>query len=325
MPLWQLPHSKTGDIRMLLEVINLVLPILITLLLGMAGRRHGWFGKDGIDAFKNIVSKVMLPLVLFNAMFTAEYSASALFTIIGCFLGMCLALAIGFAVSKALPQYGKYMPFMLSTCESGMLGYPLIAMIFGALGMQRFAMADLPHTVFFFVVAASLLQVTDGLKPSPGALAKSIFTALPFDGMLLGMILGLLGVDEALRLTPLWATYETAVSFITGPTTVLILLFLGYSLSFKKETLKPVIITSLLRLLVMGAVGALVAFVVFRFVPFDRVLLYAILLLFLLPPSYSIPVFSKLEGSEEYISTTISFSTLVTLLVFVVMAVLALS
>ncbi len=308
---------------MVLEVINLILPIALALFLGMIGRKRGWFGEEGINAFKNIVSKVMLPLVLFNAMFTADYAISALFTILGCFLGLCLALAIGFMISKAFPQYGKYMPFMISTCESGMIGYPLIAMLFGALGMQRFAMADLPQTVFFFVVAASLLQVADGLKPSGAALLKNIFTAPPFDGMLAGMILGLLGVDELLRQTAVWNSYETVVSFLTGPTTVLILIYLGYSLSFRKETLKPVVVTSLLRLLVMGATGALVAFLVFRFVPYDRVLLFSILLLFLLPPSFAVPVFSKLEGSEEYISTTISFSTVITLLIFIVMAVFA--
>lgn len=305
---------------MLLEVINLVLPIAAALGLGMLGRRLGWFGREGVDAFKNIVSKVMLPLVLFNAMFTADYSVSALFTVLGCFLGLCLALALGFWVSRLFPRYGKYMPFMLSTCESGMIGYPLIGMIFGAAGIRSFAMADLPQTVFFFVVAASLLQIADGLKPSPRGLFKSIFTAAPFVGMLLGMLGGLAGLDNLLSRTPLWSTYESGVSFLTAPTTVLILLFLGYSLSFRKETIGPVVVTALLRLGIMGGMGALTAYLVFLFVPFDRTLLFSILLLFLLPPSFAIPVFSKLRGSEEYISTTISFSTVVTLLLFIGMA-----
>ena len=308
---------------MFLQILNLILPIASALALGMIGRKRGWFSDEGINAFKNIVSKAMLPLVLFNAMFTAEYTASALFTVVGCFLGLCLALAVGFALRRVFPQLGKYMPFMISTCESGMIGYPLIAMLFGALGIQRFAMADLPQTVFFFVVAASLLQVADGLKPSASSLLKNIFTAPPFDGMLAGMILGLLNVDGAFSRTPLWETYTTLIEFLTGPTTVLILLFLGYSLSFKRDLLKSVALTALLRLLVMGAAGALTAFLVFRFVPCDRVLLFAILLLFLLPPSFAVPMFSRLEGSEEYVSTTISFSTVVTLLVFVVMAVFA--
>ena len=308
---------------MFLQIVNLILPIAAALTLGMAGRKRGWFGDEGINAFKNIVSKVMLPLVLFNAMLTAEYTASALFTVVGCFLGLCLALAIGFALRRVFPQYGKYMPFMISTCESGMIGYPLIAMLFGVLGVQRFAMVDLPQTVFFFVVAASLLQVADGLKPSAASLLRNIFTAPPFDGMLAGMILGLLNVDGLLSQTALWETYTTLIEFLTGPTTVLILLFLGYSLSFKRELLKAVAVTALLRLLVMGAVGALVKFMLFRFVPYDRILMFAVLLLFLLPPSFAVPMFSRLEGSEEYIATTISFCTVVTLLLFIVMAVFA--
>jgi predicted permease len=310
---------------MFLQIVNLILPIAVSLALGMIGRQRGWFGTEGINAFKNIVCKVMLPLVLFNAMFTAEYSVSALFTVAGCFLGLCLALAIGFGLRRVFPQFGKYMPFMISTCESGMIGYPLIAMLFGTLGMQRFAMADLPQTVFFFTIAASLLQVEDGLKPSASSLLKNIFTAPPFVGMLCGMIPGLLNLDARFSQTALWETYTSLIDFLTGPTTVLILLFLGYSLSFRKELLKPVAVTSLLRFLVMGTVGALVAFIVFRFVPYDRVLLFSILLLFLLPPSFAVPMFSKLEGYEEYISTTISFCTIITLLIFIVMAAITLA
>ena len=138
------------------------------------------------------------------------------------------------------------------------------------------------------------------------------------------MILGLAGVDELLSGAPVWSTYTAVVEFISAPTTVLVLLFLGYSLSVRRDLMRPVVTTALLRLAVTGAVSALVAFVVFRFVPFDRVLLFSILLVYLLPPSFAIPVFSKLEaGDEEYVSTTISFSTLVSLLVFVVMAVFA--
>ena len=89
--------------------------------------------------------------------------------------------------------------------------------------------------------------------------------------------------------------------------------------------LKPVAVTALLRLAIMGAMGAGVSAFVFSLVPYDRTLLFSILLLFFLPPSFAIPVFSKLEGSEEYVSTTISFSTILTLLIFVVMAIVSLS
>lgn len=310
---------------MLIEVVNLILPIAIALALGVAGRSLGWFDQSGINAFKNIVSNAMLPLVLFNAMLTAEYSLSSLVTVLSCFVGLCLALALGFLVGKAFPQYGKYMPMLMSSSKSGMLGYPLIGLLFGSLGMQSFAMADLPQTVFFFVVIASLLRIKDGLKPSASSLIKSIFSAPPFVGMLMGMMGGLLGLDELLRPYALWETYETVVEFITGPTTVLILLFLGYSLSLRKDMLKPVAVTALLRLAVMGAMGAGVSAFVFSLVPYDRTLLFSILLLFFLPPSFAIPVFSKLEGSEEYVSTTISFSTILTLLIFVVMAIVSLS
>lgn len=310
---------------MFFEVLNLILPIAAALALGALGRVRGRLTAEGAGAFKDIVSNVMLPLVLFNAMFTAEYSLSSLVTILSVFLGLCLALALGFLISRAFPNGSRYMPVLFSSSESGMLGYPLIALLFGDLGMQRFAMADLPQTVFFFVIVASILRIKDGMKPSAFSLIKSIFSAAPFDGMMLGMILGLLGVDELLRPSAVWGTYESVISFITGPTTVLILVYLGHSITLRRDILKPVAVTACLRFLVMGAVGALVCFVVFSIVPYDKTLLFSILLLFMLPPSFAIPVFSKLEGSKEYVSTTISFSTILCLLAFVIMAVFSLT
>ena len=309
---------------MALTVLNIILPIAIVLALGVVSRRQGWISASGVDALKNIVGKITLPVILFNAMLTASYSLSSVVTIVAVFLGFVLALLAGLLLSKAFPRCGKYFPYLITTAESGMIGYPFIALLFGAAGQSAFAMADLPQTVFFFGVAATGLRIADGEKPSVQSVVKGLFSAPPFVGMLLGMILGLAGVDELLGAAPVWSTYAAVVEFISAPTTVLVLLFLGYSLSFRRDLMRSVVTTALLRLAVTGAVSALVAFVVFRFVPFDRVLLFSILLVYLLPPSFAIPVFSRLEESDEaYVSTTISFSTLVSLLVFVVMAVFA--
>ncbi len=308
-----------------LVILELLLPIAIVLALGVVSRRYGWISEQGVSALKTIVGKITLPIILFNAMFTAEYSVSSAVTVAAVFLGFVLALGAGRALSRLFPQYGKHFPLLITTCESGLLGYPLIALLFGAAGQQAFAMADLPHTVFFFSVALSCLRVIDGQKTSAGEIVRGIFSAPPFDGMLLGMILGLAGADTLLARSPVWSLYTTTVDFITAPTTVLVLLFLGYSLSFRREVMRQVAVTALLRLAVMGAVAALCAFAVFRIVPFDRVQLFAIILVFLLPPSFSIPIFSELRGSEEYVSTTISFSTLVTLACFAVMAIFAIA
>ena len=67
----------------------------------------------------------------------------------------------------------------------------------------------------------------------------------------------------------------------------------------------------------MAILCAVSCLIIFRFIPYSKETMVALILAFSLPGSYAIPMFGKFEGHRDYVSTTISFSTLVTLLVFV--------
>ena len=66
-----------------------------------------------------------------------------------------------------------------------------------------------------------------------------------------------------------------------------------------------------------SAFCAVSCLIIFRFIPYSKETMVALILAFSLPGSYAIPMFGKFEGHRDYVSTSISFSTLVTLLVFV--------
>ena len=61
---------------MALSVLEMVLPIVLLLGLGTLCRQRRLLTPDGLAGVKSVVSGICLPVVLFNAFFTAHYSLS---------------------------------------------------------------------------------------------------------------------------------------------------------------------------------------------------------------------------------------------------------
>lgn len=310
---------------MALSIVQMVLPVLLVIALGYVCKQKNWFDEKGLAGLKAVVSKITLPVVLFNAFFTADYSGATLLTFVVVFVSLGAALAIGFLARKINPKYGKFMPFLMTGFEGGMLGYALFGLLYGADRTHVFAMADIGQTMFAYTVFLSALKVVNGQKPSAKAVVTNMLTNPASVGMLLGIVLGALGVGKWVLASAAGELVSSLIGFITAPTSVLILLIVGYELSFSRPLMKPVMTTALLRLAVMGALCCVCALIIFAVVPFDKELLVALMLGFSLPAPFIIPLFADVSGHGEYISTTLSVSTLLSILAFIGIAVYTLA
>ena len=83
---------------MALSVLEMVLPIVLLLGLGTLCRQRRLLTPDGLAGVKSVVSGICLPVVLFNAFFTAHYSLSVLLVFCAVYLGFGAALLLGFAL-----------------------------------------------------------------------------------------------------------------------------------------------------------------------------------------------------------------------------------
>lgn len=311
---------------MLENILKLILPIIAMLLIGMGARKWNWFSSEGAQAFRKIVGNVMLPAVLLDAFIFADYSADILVLGGMTLVWMLLALGLGFPARKLMKTHGKYLPFLVTADEVGMLGYSLIGLLFSTAGVASMAMCDLGHTFFVFAIAVPLLQAYSGQKASVKSILESILHSYPLMAMLAGIILGLSGLGRVINANPAVGTvYHAMIDMISGPTTALILISLGYDLAFRKEVMKPVVKAYVIRLVIMSLVGAVCSFIMFRFVPYTKTLMTVILLLVTLPPSFSMSIFGDLGDEAEFVSTTMSFGTLVSLILYVGISIFALS
>ena len=127
---------------MALSILQMTLPVLVVIALGFAARRFHWFSTEGLAGLKAEVGKITLPAVLFNAFLTAEYTLVTLVTFLTVYAALGIALALGFRLRRLNPRYGKFMPFLLTGFEGGMMGYALFGLLYGSSQTHVFAMAD---------------------------------------------------------------------------------------------------------------------------------------------------------------------------------------
>ena len=105
-------------VPMFLSIMEMVFPVLLMFGLGWLCNRKQIFTAQGLAGIKALVGNVLLPVVLFNAFFTAEYSGKIVLTFAVVYFSCALGLAAGFLLRRFARPYDKYMPFLATNFES---------------------------------------------------------------------------------------------------------------------------------------------------------------------------------------------------------------
>ena len=136
--------------------------------------------------------------------------------------------------------------------------------------------------------------------------------------MALGIVLGATGIGSLVM-------NSAAGGIVSQLISTVVLLMVGYELNLKKELLGPVLKTIVLRLIIMAGLLVLANMIIFHLFPFDRELEIALMVLYALPAPFIIPIFSDVGKDGEYVSTSLSAHTLVTVILYAVIVVYGMS
>ena len=110
-----------------MNVLEIVLPVLVMIVVGMLCRKWKILTRDGINNMKVLVTNVMLPVAIFHALATAEYNKETGILILIMFVMLVVSFGLGFLLKPFLKgTYQKYLPFMVSVYEGGLMAYPVI-------------------------------------------------------------------------------------------------------------------------------------------------------------------------------------------------------
>ena len=305
----------------MIDVMQTILPVIVMLAIGIICRRTGLINREGIGALKNVVVNITLPAVLLNAFATTSYTFMDVVVPLLMF-GVCfIAWALGKAAGKALRMPSRFVPFLTTGFEAGMLGYALFNMLYGSGRTAEFARIDLGQVLFVFTLYKVLLAMDSNEKADVGKLVREMALSPIIIAIIAGVLLGATGLYRALVPSGISGMLDACTAFVSAPTGAIILLTIGYDLVLDDIPWAQTAKVVGLRLVIMLALRT--ALVALLGILWPRAnLTAAINVMFILPPPFVLPVFADDADQRTYVSSALSVSTLVAIIGFAIMAAL---
>ena len=301
----------------LTTVLEKALPVFIMLLIGMLCRRKNIISREGVGAMKTFAVNITLPAVMLNAFATASYSANSIVVPLVIFAVCVLMLVLGHALCRSMRIPGRLSPYLATGFEAGMLGYALFALLFPNEPTSSFAIVDLGQVLFVFTLYKALLAGQGGLR---GVIREAAHAPTVW-AIGAGILIGASGLYGALQPSGLAGVLDAVTGFVSAPTSAVILLTIGYDLVPGEIRWRKTFRLAALRMLSSAlALAAVIAV--------DRLLLGglmhtgALILMFILPPPYVLPVFADVEEERADISSSLSSMTLISLILFMLLTVI---
>jgi len=303
-----------------LEVAGIVLPVIISFALGWFCRGRKIISPEGMEGLKKLALSFALPATLFGIFFNADYSADILICAATLFVVLALGLIAGFILRRISKSPHPTLAHMTSCTEVGMMGYAFYILLFGSENLHHMATADLGQTLFCFLFYITTLGSGGGNKRTVGQIAKDTFKSPVIWGMLSGVILGALGVDELLEPSGVSALVTTITDFIAAPLSCVILFVVGYGIDFNRKVIISAIRSVFAHYISCVILCILTLTIITYLIPVSDLLRWAIILMFTLPASYCMPLYIKDKDERSYVSVCLSLQTIVSLVLLIVIA-----
>ena len=303
----------------IMEVLQTVLPVLVMLGIGMLCRSRRLISREGINALKSVVVNITLPAVLLNAFATTRYTLMDIVIPLMMF-GVCLlAWALGKLGGRLFRLPSRFVPFLTTGFEAGMLGYALFNMLYGSGRTAEFARVDLGQVLFVFTVYKILLGTEGREKADLGQLMKEMALSPIILAIVAGVLLGATGLYRALEPSGVSGLFDACTSFVSAPTSAIILLTIGYDLVLGDIPWASTAKVVALRFAIMMVLRTMLVVLLNLLWPSSG-LAAAINVMFILPPPFVLPVFADDADQRVYVSSALSVSTIVAIAGFAVLA-----
>ena len=84
-----------------MDVLEIVLPVLVMIILGMLCRKWKLLDQNGVNNIKTLITNIMLPVAIFHALATAKYSGKIGTLVLIMFIMLLISFGVGFLLLGA--------------------------------------------------------------------------------------------------------------------------------------------------------------------------------------------------------------------------------
>lgn len=304
----------------IIQVLQIVVPIFVTIGLGVLAKRKNTLSQEACRGLQDFVMKFCLPCVLFNSCLTGNFGMESL-TAMGLVMPLVLLSSLwSFWMRKKKYPYHN-LPQLFSAQETGMLGIPLFMTLFGTAQAYRMGVLDVAQSIVAIPVIA-ILSADTGKNPSVGYVVKQVFRSPLLLMSLLGLTLNLTGAIDVLDFVGIAGVITETTGFLAQPVSTVILFCVGYNFSLGQGNRKHIFQICGLHVGVFTVFCLIIQGILCLMTSVDVETRWSILLFCALPGSYLATGLGKTKEESTLAAGVCSLLTVVGLVVFCIMAVI---
>ena len=300
-----------------MRAVTTIFPVIFMIGIGTFSRIRGFITPSQKDGANKIVFNIL------NILFTSKLETSAIFIVLYVFIAYCVILFIGrFIINFTGEKFAHISPYLLTTCEGGNVALPLYLSIVGA--SSNTVIFDLAGVFMAFVIIPIMVARAGAGETRIRELIKTILTNSFVIAVILGLGLNLLGTYNFLSNSSYLGIYSNTITQVTAPIVGVILFIIGYDLNINMEILGAVLKLLVARIIfyILVIIGF---FIFFPGLMIDKVFMIAVLIYFMSPTGFAIPMqISPLYKSNDdcgFASAIISLNMIITLVVYALIVV----
>jgi len=238
------------------EIAVTILSIIIMIGLGYFLKRIDFLSEKDIDPFNKIVMYILLPCMIFHALYSADLS---LISKLGILPLVILASSVvtgivSFFILKQLKLDDITLWSVLVTvmiANTAFMGYPVTLGIFGQEGFLRAIFCDIATLCIFLILSFVLIIKFGGTVKTA---VKKITFFPPLWAVILGLVFNFINI-------PIGPVIDNTVNYLGQGAIPLIMIALGLSIDFSaiKRSKSMIVFTSIMKLMFFPIVAFVVA------------------------------------------------------------------
>ena len=303
-----------------MNTFNILFPVFFMIFTGYLCKRTGWITAQEKEGTKKVVFNILIPLLIFNVLFSSRLNPSAFSIVIYVFAAFVLIYWIGkLCIRWTGRSFAHLSPFLLMTCEGGSVALPLYTSVVGAAYASNTITFDIAGVMLGFVLIPILVARQTSAAIKPKDLILKIITNSFVLAVFTGLLLNVSGIYLWLEQSAFFTLYSQTISMATGSLTGLILFAIGYDFSLSSDTLAPLLKLSILR--VATSLGIILGFfLLFPQLMADPIYRIGVFIYFLCPTGFATPLqlvpLHKEAADGIYSSTFLSLYMVITLIAY---------